>query len=89
MEATQELARVLGEGLKKESRSRSTQREAAQKQPALHRPQSDSASALRRRIVPYYFLNTSFSASRWPVSNVPVADTLICCPSAETTHLSF
>jgi hypothetical protein len=29
MEATQELARLLGEGLKKESRSRSTQREAA------------------------------------------------------------
>jgi hypothetical protein len=33
-----------------------------------------------------YFLNTSFSVSRCPVSSVPVVDTLICCPSAETTH---
>ncbi len=37
----------------------------------------------------YCLLNTSFSVSRWPVSNVPVVDTVICCPSAETTHLSF
>ena len=37
----------------------------------------------------YCFLNKSFSVTRWPVSNVPVVDSVICCPSAETTHLSF
>jgi|HubBroStandDraft_1064217.scaffolds.fasta_scaffold11616_3 hypothetical protein len=47
-----------------------------------------SASGLHPYIV-RYFLNTSFSVSRWPVSRVPVVDRVICCPSAETTHRSF
>ena len=48
-----------------------------------------STSSQNSRITRYCFLNTSFSAKCWPVSNVPVVDTVICCPSAETTHLSF
>jgi hypothetical protein len=47
-----------------------------------------SASGLHRYIL-RYFLNKSFSVTRWPDSNVPVVDSVICCPSAETTHLSF
>jgi hypothetical protein len=41
------------------------------------------------RNIRYCFLNKSFSVSRWPVSSVPVVVSVICCPSAETTHLSF
>jgi uncharacterized repeat protein (TIGR03803 family) len=51
-----------------------------------HRPQSDRP--LRRLAMRYHFLNKSFSVTFWPVSNVPVVDSVICCPSAETTHLS-
>src|SRR5215469_16109930 len=46
-------------------------------------------SGLRRCSIGYCFLNTSFSVTRWPVSNVPVVVSVICWPSAETTHLSF
>lgn len=47
-----------------------------------------SASGLHRYSL-RYFLNKSFSVTRWPDSNVPVVDSVICCPSAETTHLSL
>jgi hypothetical protein len=40
------------------------------------------------RCILRYFLNKSFSVTRWPVSNVDVVDSVICCPSAETSHLS-
>jgi hypothetical protein len=52
-------------------------------------PRAISLSALRGRIMRCHFLNTSFSVSFWPDSNVPVVDSVICCPSAETTHVSF
>jgi len=43
---------------------------------------------LQNYIPRYCFLNTNFSINRWPDSNVPVVDTVICCPSGETTHRS-
>ena len=52
------------------------------------RYQSESASGLHSYIL-RYFLNKSFSVTRWPDSSVPVVDSVICCPSAETSHLSF
>jgi hypothetical protein len=51
--------------------------------------QERPASALRRRVVHYCFLNSKCSVIRWPDSRVPVVDTVIRCPSAETTDLSF
>ena len=54
----------------------------------IQRATKRPASGLHRYTL-RYFLNKSFSVTRWPDSNVPVVDNVMCCPSAETSHLSF